>query len=65
MHWTKQQPYFNGEPIVTHLHGLSDVGKMVREQARAVLELPFLLTALLVAFLPEIRRNGRPLQACS
>lgn len=59
MHWSKQQPYFNGEPILTHIHGLRDLGKMLREQARAVLELPFLLTALLVAFLPELRRNGR------
>ena len=59
MHWSKQQPYFLGEPIFASIHGLHDIGKMVRELARAALELPFLLTALLVAFLPELRRNGR------
>ena len=59
MHWSKQQPYFLGEPIFAKIHGLHDLGKMVRELARAALELPFLLTALLVAFLPELRRRGR------
>lgn len=59
MHWSKHQPYFLGEPIFAKIHGLHDVGKMVRELARAALELPFLLTALLVAFLPELRRRGR------
>ncbi len=46
MHWSKHQPYFLGEPIFAKIHGLHDVGKMVRELARAALELPFLLTAL-------------------
>ena len=59
MHWSKQQPYFLGEPVLAKISGLHDVGKMVRELARAALELPFLLTALLAAFLPELRRRGR------
>ncbi len=59
MHWFKQQPYFIGEPLLASVHGLHDIGKMVRELARAGLELPFLLSALLVAFLPELRRSGR------
>ena len=59
MHWLKQQPYSIGEPLAPRIQGLHDMGKMARELARAALELPFLLTALLVAFLPELRRNGR------
>lgn len=59
MHWSKQQNYFPGEPVFVKLDGLHDLGKVVRELARAALELPFLITALLVAFLPELRRNGR------
>ena len=59
MHWSKLQPFFLVEKVFEPIHGLHDIGKMVRELARAALELPFLITALLVAFLPTLKRKKR------
>lgn len=59
LHWSKTQPWFLPEPIIVHPHGLRDLGKMSRELARFALELPFLLTPLLLAFVPRLRRAGR------
>jgi hypothetical protein len=59
LHWSAHQPYFLVEGAVGHLNGLHDLGKMIRELARGVLELPFLIMTLLTAFLIDLRRNGR------
>ncbi len=59
LHWFFQQPYTCQEHVMVKVEGLHQAIYMVRELMRALLELPFLSLALIVAFLPEIRRAGR------
>jgi hypothetical protein len=63
MHWFQQQPYSLPEALAFHVSGPRMIFSMMEQLVRGLLEIPFLLLGLSVAFLVEMRRSGRALLA--
>ncbi len=62
MHWFQLQPYSLPEHLFAGITGPSKFLYMARQMLRAVFELPLLTLAVLIAFLPELRRASRRFQ---
>ena len=58
MHWFQLQPYSIPEHMAVKIQGLHTVAYMGRQLVRTLLEIPFMLLAVMVAFFPQLRRRG-------
>jgi 4-amino-4-deoxy-L-arabinose transferase-like glycosyltransferase len=59
LHWFGQQPYSVPEHIMPEIHKASQLAYMASQLTRTVLEIPFLLLPISVAFFSEIRYCSR------
>ena len=58
MHWFKEQPYTLVEAAMVKVTSLHQVFYMVRQMSRELTNVPFFGLAIMIAFLPELRRGG-------
>jgi hypothetical protein len=61
IHWFNQQPYALPEHVLVPYSGVKQLVSMAQSLVRSFLELPFLLLAVVVAFVPQLRLAGRRL----
>ena len=59
MHWFEQQPYAIPEHLYIKVESLPQLRYMVRELVGVVLEVPFLILPIVVAYLIVLRKNTR------